>query len=86
MKLDFKIAMVCHFKYSEATEYRDKGELKDQKAFERMLETKDWSGERRSGDFRFELGTLIVEDERGITPKRLDGDLERHRLVGLPAR
>lgn len=34
----FPIAMVCHFNYSEATEYRDKGALSSQAAYEAILE------------------------------------------------
>jgi len=34
---NFTIAMVCHFNYSEATEYRDKGELASQRYFDSVL-------------------------------------------------
>ena len=71
MKLDFKIAMVCHFNYSEATEYRDKGELKDQKAFERMLKLEGLVLENVDQViFVSNWAQRVVEDERGITPKR----------------
>lgn len=67
---DFAVAMVCHFNYSEATEYRDKGELKSQRYFDsilaqekRVLESVDHvvyvSGWARR----------VVEDERGIRPR-----------------
>ena len=34
---NFSVAMVCHFNYSEATEYREKGELSSERFFQRML-------------------------------------------------
>lgn len=35
--VDIPVAMVCHFNYSEATEYRERGELRKEKNFEAML-------------------------------------------------
>ena len=34
----FSVAMVCHFNYSEATEYRDKGELSDAESYQEVLD------------------------------------------------
>jgi glycosyltransferase involved in cell wall biosynthesis len=34
---NFPVSMVCHFNFSEATEYREKGELPDQRYFDSML-------------------------------------------------
>jgi glycosyltransferase involved in cell wall biosynthesis len=36
--MKFRIAMVCHFNYSEATEYREKGELKNERLFDQMIQ------------------------------------------------
>jgi glycosyltransferase involved in cell wall biosynthesis len=70
LKMDFRIAMVCHFNYSEATEYRDKGELKDPKAFERMMKLEGLV--LQSVDqviFVSNWAQRVVEQERGIRPK-----------------
>src|SRR5207248_3321797 len=37
----FPVAMVCHFNHSEASEYRDKGELSGQRRYEEMLAFED---------------------------------------------
>src|SRR5262249_31419718 len=37
----FPIAMVCHFNHSEASEYRDKGDLCGQSRYEQMLAFED---------------------------------------------
>lgn len=34
----FRVAMVVHFNYSEATEYRDRGELNDERAYQAVLD------------------------------------------------
>jgi glycosyltransferase involved in cell wall biosynthesis len=70
-KLDFKIALVCHFNYSEATEYRDKGELKSRKTFDRMLEQE--ARVLQSVDHAIYVSNWaqhVVETERRINPKR----------------
>jgi glycosyltransferase involved in cell wall biosynthesis len=70
LKLSFKIAMVCHFNYSEATEYRDKGELKDKKTFERMMKLE--SLVLRSVDeviYVSGWAKHVVETDRGIQPQ-----------------
>lgn len=69
--LDFKIALVCHFNYSEATEYRDKGELKCAKTFDRMMEQE--ARVLQSVDHVIYVSNWaqrVVETERRITPKR----------------
>jgi glycosyltransferase involved in cell wall biosynthesis len=38
LRANFRVAMVVHFNYSEATEYRDRGELKDEKAYQAVLD------------------------------------------------
>jgi glycosyltransferase involved in cell wall biosynthesis len=38
LRANFRVAMVCHFNFSEATEYRDRGEFKDDKAFQSALD------------------------------------------------
>ena len=69
LKGRFPIAMVCHFNYSEATEYRDKGEL-NRKAFDRMLG--DEKQILQSVDqviYVSHWARRIVEEERGIHPR-----------------
>src|SRR5207237_322973 len=41
MQASFPIAMVCHFNHSEASEYRDKGELVGQHRYDAMLAFED---------------------------------------------
>ncbi len=70
LRLSFKIVMVCHFNYSEATEYRDKGELKDKKTFERMMKLE--SLVLRSVDeviYVSGWAKRVVETDRGIQPR-----------------
>jgi glycosyltransferase involved in cell wall biosynthesis len=38
---DFSVAMVCHFNHSEASEYRDKGELSGRRRYDEMLRFED---------------------------------------------
>ena len=62
--------MVCHFNYSEATEYRDKGELNNEKAFQRILKLEGMI--LRSLDqviYVSNWGKQVVEIDRGIVPK-----------------
>jgi glycosyltransferase involved in cell wall biosynthesis len=67
---NFHVAMVCHFNYSEANEYREKGELSNERYFQsilamekhvlesvdRVIYVSNWARE-------------TVEKERGITPR-----------------
>jgi len=67
---NFSVAMVCHFNYSEATEYREKGELSSERFFQRMLamEKKVLESVDRV-IYVSNWARDIVERERGITPK-----------------
>jgi glycosyltransferase involved in cell wall biosynthesis len=70
LKMDFKVAMVCHFNYSEATEYRDKGELNSRKQFERMMKLE--ATVLQTVDqiiYVSNWAQQVVETERGIKPK-----------------
>jgi len=67
---DFPVAMVCHFNFSEATEYRDKGELDSQPYFDsmqamekRVLESVD------RVIYVSNWARQVVEQERGIHPR-----------------
>jgi glycosyltransferase involved in cell wall biosynthesis len=70
LRLSFQIAMVCHFNYSEATEYRDKGELKDKKTFERMMKLESFVL-RSVNEVIYVSGWAkrVVETDRGIQPQ-----------------
>ncbi len=70
LNLDFKIALVCHFNYSEATEYREKGELKDDRAFEQMMKLEALV--LKSVDqviYVSNWAQQVVERDRGIIPQ-----------------
>lgn len=70
-KLDFRIALVCHFNFSEATEYRDKGELKCRKTFDRMTAQEELA--LKTVDHVIYVSNWaqrVVETDRGISPKR----------------
>lgn len=68
--LDVPIAMVCHFNYSEATEYRDKGECGDEKTFEAMLATETRVLQQVDAVFYVsQWSRRVVEIERGIRPR-----------------
>ena len=65
--LDFPVAMVCHFNFSEAKEYRDKGELPNEKTYQAMLDFE----QRVLGSvdrviYVSSWAKRIVEQERGI--------------------
>ncbi|HZL34735.1 MAG TPA: glycosyltransferase family 4 protein [Tepidisphaeraceae bacterium] len=68
--LDFPIAMVCHFNFSEAREYRDKGELGNEAIYQAIIEQ-----ERRvltSVDrviYVSRWAQRVVEQARGIIPR-----------------
>ena len=60
--------MVCHFNFSEAKEYRDKGELSNEKAYQAMLDFE----QRVLGSvdrviYVSSWAKRIVEEERGIS-------------------
>lgn len=68
--LSFPITMVCHFNYSEAREYRDLGQLNDQRAYEAMLAFE--ANVLTSIDrvvYVSQWARDVVERERGITPR-----------------
>jgi glycosyltransferase involved in cell wall biosynthesis len=66
----FPIAMVCHFNYSEATEYRDKGELSDRRAFEKLLAfEKDVMESVDQVIYVSAWARRVVEQDRGIRPR-----------------
>jgi glycosyltransferase involved in cell wall biosynthesis len=70
LKLDFPIAMVCHFNYSEATEYRDKGELTGRAAFQRMLAIEQRVLEAVDQViYVSNWAQRVVEQDRGIRPR-----------------
>ena len=69
--------MVCHFNYSEATEYRDKGELASQRYFDSVLAMEKQVLE--SVDrviYVSNWAQHVVEEERDIHPARFIGNLE----------
>lgn len=67
---DFPVVMVCHFNYSEATEYRDKGELNSRRFFDDVL-----AMEKRVMEsvdrvvFVSHWARRVVEQDRGIRPR-----------------
>lgn len=66
----FPVAIVCHFNYSEATEYRDKGELSDPRAFEKLLAfEKDVMESVDQVIYVSAWARRVVEQERGIRPR-----------------
>jgi glycosyltransferase involved in cell wall biosynthesis len=67
---NFPVVMVCHFNYSEATEYRNKGELNSRRHFDAILETEKRVLE--SVDhvvFVSNWARQTVQSERGIRPR-----------------
>ena len=67
----FPIAMACHFNYSEATEYRDKGELASPRFFEHVLAMeKDVMQRVDRVIYVSNWARNVVENERNITPKQ----------------
>jgi glycosyltransferase involved in cell wall biosynthesis len=60
--------MVCHFNFSEAREYRDKGELPNEKAYQTILDfEKRVLGAVDRVIYVSSWAKRIVEEERGIT-------------------
>jgi glycosyltransferase involved in cell wall biosynthesis len=67
----FPIAMACHFNYSEAQEYRDKGELKSQRFFDRVLAMEQDVMQRVDRViYVSNWARNVVENERNIHPKQ----------------
>ena len=66
----FPIAMVCHFNHSEAREYREKGELADERYFQDVLAFEQ-SVLQRVDRVIYVSGWArrVVEQERGIRPR-----------------
>ena len=64
------IVAVCHFNYSEASEYRDKGELRGEAAFQAVIEL-ETDVLRRVDQVIFvsNCAQAMVEEDRGIVPK-----------------
>jgi glycosyltransferase involved in cell wall biosynthesis len=68
--LNVPIIAVCHFNYSEASEYRDKDELRGQSAFRAVIDLE--VDVLRSVDkvvYVSQWAQKMVEQDRGITPK-----------------
>jgi glycosyltransferase involved in cell wall biosynthesis len=66
----FPVVMVCHFNFSEATEYREKGELTNQRYFDSVLAMEKQVLE--SVDrviYVSNWARRVVEDERSIHPR-----------------
>jgi glycosyltransferase involved in cell wall biosynthesis len=67
----FPIAMACHFNCSEATEYRDKGELASQRFFEHVLAMEKDVMERVDRViYVSKWAQNVVEHDRHIHPKQ----------------
>lgn len=70
LRLDFPIAMVCHFNFSEAREYRERGELDDEAAYQSIL---DFERQVMTGVdqviYVSNWARQVVEQERGIAPR-----------------
>jgi glycosyltransferase involved in cell wall biosynthesis len=61
------VAMVCHFNYSEAQEYRDKGELGDEASFQEILDfEKRVLGQVDRVIYVSRWAKQVVEETRGI--------------------
>ena len=70
MGLNVPVVAICHFNYSEASEYRDKGELSGQSAFRAVIDLE--VDVLRSVDkviYVSQWAQKMVEQDRGITPK-----------------
>lgn len=67
---NFPVAMVCHFNHSEAQEYREKGELADDRYFQEVLEFEQSVLERVDRVIYVSgWARRVVEHERGIRPR-----------------
>jgi glycosyltransferase involved in cell wall biosynthesis len=70
LALQVPIVQVCHFNYSEASEYRDKGELKGQTAFRAMIDLEvDVLSRVDNVIYVSQWARKMVEHDRAITPK-----------------
>ncbi len=68
--LNVPVVAVCHFNYSEASEYREKGELRGQSAFRAVIDLE--VDALRGVDkviFVSQWAQKMVEQDRGIMPK-----------------
>lgn len=66
----FPVAMVCHFNFSEAQEYRDKGELDDEPYFQEVLAFEKSVMEAVDRVVYVSAwARRVVEQERGILPR-----------------
>jgi glycosyltransferase involved in cell wall biosynthesis len=68
--LEVPIIAVCHFNYSEASEYRDKGELRGQAAFRTVIDLEvDVLSQVDKVIYVSQWARKMVEHDRAITPK-----------------
>jgi glycosyltransferase involved in cell wall biosynthesis len=67
---NFPVAMVCHFNFSEANEYRDKGELGDRAAYQAVLDFEhDVLGNVDRVIYVSQWARRAVEQDRGIATR-----------------
>jgi glycosyltransferase involved in cell wall biosynthesis len=73
LRASFRVAMVVHFNYSEATEYRDRGELKDENAYRAVLDL-ETNAVQRVDQMIYVSGWArnVIERERGLATKKSD--------------
>ena len=73
LRASFRVAMVVHFNYSEATEYRDRGELEDEKAYQAVLDL-ETNAVQRVDQMIYVSGWAksVIEHERGLPTKKSD--------------
>lgn len=70
MDLRFPIVLACHFNFSEAAEYRERGELKSEAAYEQMLELeKSVIGAVDHVIFVSQWSRRCVEQDRQMSPR-----------------
>jgi glycosyltransferase involved in cell wall biosynthesis len=68
--MDFKVALVCHFNYSQAEEYRKKGELDDEVSYQKIVELE--AQVIQAVDvviFISHWSRQVVENDRGLRPR-----------------
>ena len=71
LKQHYPIVAVCHFNHSEATEYRVKGELSDDRAFQSILQQEhDVLEQVDATVYVSAFARDVVENERAIHPRR----------------
>ncbi len=73
LRASFRVAMVVHFNYSEATEYRDRGELKDEKAYQGVLDL-ETNAVQRVDQMIYVSGWAkdVIERERCLPTRKSD--------------